>query len=146
MAFIRKRGKTKLMWLPITPSVAFTEGGLVEFSSGKLIKATNTAKCHNMVGVIHKTIASTDSDYASDRAVPVEVPVEKYVEWEASVTDGALVATSVGLYFDLSTDDLGLGVDQGASAENVAFCTKFISATKGLFILNIGPESVGDID
>lgn len=146
MAFTRKRGKTKLMWLPVTPSTAFTEGGLVSFSSGKLIKATNTEKCHNIVGVIRKTIASTDADYASDRLVPVEVPVEKNVEWSAPVQVGTLVATSVGLYFDLSTDDLGNGVDQSASAENVAFCTKFVSATEGWFILNIGAEGVGDID
>jgi hypothetical protein len=146
MAFTRKRGKTKLMWLPMTPSTVATSGALVEATSGKLTVATNTTKCHNTIGVIRKTIAATDADYASDRLVPVEVPVEKYVEWEAPVSVGTLAATSVGAYFDTGTDDLGTSVDQSASAENVVFCTKFISATLGWFILNIGPESVGDID
>lgn len=147
MAFTRKRGKTKLMWLPITTSTVIKKGSLVAFSSGKLIAATNTEKCHNIVGVFTgPTVASTDANYASDRLVPIEVPVEKNVEWEADVTDGTLAATSVGLYFDLATADDGSGVDQGASAENVAFCTKYISATKGYFILNIGAEGVGDID
>lgn len=147
MAFVRKQGKTKFMMLPVTPSTVIKNGSLVSFSSGKLIAATNTEKCHNIVGVYSgPTIASTDSDYASDRLVAVRVPVEKNVIWTADVTDGTLVATSVGNYFDLATADDGSGVDQSASAENVAFCTKFISATKGEFILNIGPEGVGDID
>lgn len=147
MAFTRKKGKTKLMWLPMTASTVAVDGSLVELTSGQLTIATNTSKAHNIVGVIRKTIVSTDADYATaGRLVPVEVPVEKYVEWEAPVAVGTLAATSVGAYFDLGTDDLGASVDQSASAENIVFCTKYLSATKGWFILNVGPESVGDID
>lgn len=138
--FIRRQGKTKLMWFPVTASTAIAAGSLVAFSSGKLVPATNTVDSFSIIGVIRHAIAATDSDYADERLVEVEVPVEKNVVWEADVKVGTLVATSVGLYFDLTTADDGSGIDQSASSLDIALCTKYISATKGLFILNIGAD------
>jgi hypothetical protein len=139
MAFIRREGKTKIMYLPVAASTcASAEGALVSFSSGVLIPATNTVAGNTIAGVLRKTIATTDADYAVARLVPVEVPVEMNVVWEAPVNVGTLATTSVGLYFDLSTDDLGLAVDQSASTYDIVQCVQFISATKGLFVLNIG--------
>lgn len=144
MAFTRKAGKTKLVWFPVTPSTVILKGAVVSLSSGKLIPATNSVANKLIVGVwAGKTIAATDSDYASDRLGPVEVPVEKFVQWEADVTDGTLAATSVGAYFDLGSADTGVGVDQGNEAIDAVYCTKFISATKGWFVLSCGPEGVG---
>ena len=143
--FIKKQGKTKFMYFPVTASTAFKAGSVVALSSGKLIPATNTTAGNVCVGVIRHAITSSDADYALERMVEVEVPVEKNVVWEADVNDGTLATTSVGLYFDLTTDDDGSGVDQSASDLDIAFCTKFISTAKGEFILNIGPESLGDI-
>jgi hypothetical protein len=141
MAFIRKQGKTKVMHLPVTPSTAIANGSLVAWSSGKLIAATHTVNSYDIVGVLRKAIAATDTDYASDRLVPVEVPVEKNVVFEAPVAVGTLVATSRGLYFDLTTADDGSGVDQSASSLDVVQCVKYISATKGWFVLNIGTDA-----
>ncbi len=138
--FVRFQGKTKMMSLPVTPSTAFAAGSLVAFSSGKLVPATNTVDSFSIVGVIRHTISSTDSDYASDRLVEVEVPVEKNVVWKADVKVGTLVATSVGLYFDLTTADDGSGVDQTASSLDICWCVGYISASQGLFILNIGAD------
>jgi hypothetical protein len=144
MAFVRKQGKTKILWLPVTPSTVILKGALVTLSSGKLICATNTMTNKEIVGVwAAPTIAASDANYALDRLGPVEVPVEKNVIWKAPVNVGTLVATSVGLYFDLDTADTGIGVDQSATALDICFCTKYISATEGEFILNIGPESAG---
>ena len=143
--FIRKQGKTKFMYFPVTVSTAFAAGSVVAFASGQLIPATNTTAGSSCIGVIRHAIASTDDDYATARLVEVEVPVEKNVVWEASVNDGTLATTSVGLYFDLTTDDDGSGVDQSASLLDVVFCTKFLSTALGHFVLNIGPESLGDI-
>ena len=140
MAFVRRTGKTKVMWYPVAASSgAMAAGSLVALSGGNIVLATNTVDSFYIVGVLEKAIATTDVDYAVARLVPVEVPVEANVEWVADVTTGTLVASSVGLYFDLSTDDLGEGVDQSASNLDIAFCTKYLSATKGVFILNIGP-------
>lgn len=139
MAFIRKAGKTKIMYLPVAASAgAVANGSLVAYSSGVIVPAVNNVACNTIAGVIRKAITTADSDYAVARLVPVEVPVEMNVEWEAPVAVGTLVATSVGLYFDLTTADDGSGVDQSASTYDVVQCTKYISATKGWFVLNIG--------
>jgi len=142
MAFIRKEGKTKIMYLPVAASAgAVTNGALMAYSSGVLIPATNTANNYDMVGVIRKAITTADSDYAVARLVPIEVPVEKNVIWEAPVAVGTLATTSVGLYFDLTTADDGTGVDQSASNYDIVQCVKFISTTKGHFILNVGTDA-----
>lgn len=134
MAFTKYRGKTKTVWLPVTVSTAFTKGDIVSFSSGYLIKATSATTALSHAGVIKKTIASTDSDYATARLVPVEVPVEKNVEWLAPVTSG-LVAADVGLLVDLT--DAGT-INRAASTIDAAQVKSVISSTSGTFILNLG--------
>jgi hypothetical protein len=134
MAFKRVAGKTKIVYLPVTVSTAIAEGSIVAYSSGYLIAATSSTAALNHVGVLRKTIAATDSDYAVARTVPVEVPVEKNVVWEAPVTSG-LVAADVGLLVDL-TD--ALTINRGASTYDAAQVVKVISTTKGHFILNLG--------
>jgi hypothetical protein len=133
--FIRKQGATKIMYLPVTTSTVLTEGALVAFSSGLLIAATSSSNSQDIVGVVRKTIAATDADYATARLVPVEVPTEMYVTWQANVTSG-LVAADIGLYCDL-TDSLT--VNRGASSLDIAVPVKVISSTLGLFLLNVGP-------
>ena len=135
--FVRHQGKTKLMSLPVTPSTAFSAGALVAFSSGLLIPATSTTPGNQIVGVIRHTIATTDSDYASSRLVEVEVPVEMNTVWQVAVTSG-LVVGDIGLYQDL-TDSLT--VNRGASTYDIVQCVGVLSATSGLFLLNIGPLS-----
>jgi len=82
---------------------------------------------------------ATDADYAVARSVPVEVPVEKNVIWEAPVTSG-LVAADVGLLVDL-TD--AATINRGASTYDAAEVVKVISSTKGHFILNLGGATGG---
>ena len=77
MAFKKAQGKTKIVYLPVTTSTTFTEGDIVSFSSGYLIKATASTAALSHVGVVRKTITAADADYAVARKVPVEVPVEK---------------------------------------------------------------------
>lgn len=138
MAFRRVQGKTKLMKLPVTTSTAFTAGALVQFSSGLLIPATATSEPYQIPGVIRKTIASTDSDYATARLVEVEVPVEKNVVWEFDVTSG-LVAADIGLHCDLTNS---LTVNRAASSLDIVNITKVLSTTKGQGILNIGAGAI----
>jgi len=141
MAFVKKQGKTKTMWLPITVSTAIAKGTLVAWSSGYLIAATASSNPSTIAGVLMKAVAATDADYAVARKVPVEVPVEKYVIYEADVTSG-LVAADRGLYCDL-TD--GATVNRAASTLDVVQCIEVISTTKGRFIINMGAEGLGVI-
>lgn len=133
MAFIRKAGKTKTAYWPVTTSTAITKGAIVSLSSGLLIAATSATTNLTHIGVIKKTIASTDSDYATARLVPVEVPVEKNVEWTADFT-ASLVAGDIGTEADL-TDSLT--VNRAASAVDCAYIKDVISTTKGVVILKL---------
>jgi len=130
--FIVKNGKVKNILLPVTPSTAIAAGALVAFSSGKLIAATASTVAADIVGILVKAIAATDSDYASDRLVEVIVPMEKEVEVEFDTT--SLVATDIGTIADL-TDSVT--VNRGASSVDVIRITKVISTTKGRGILLI---------
>ncbi len=133
MAFTRHKGKTVTRWLPVTTSTTFTKGDIVAWSSGLLIKATTTSAAKTHVGVIKKTIAATDSDYATARLVPVEVPLEKMVEWRS--TGVALVATENGLWQDLASAGT---VDRAGSTYDAVQQKGIIFATEGIFILNLG--------
>jgi hypothetical protein len=134
MAFIRHKGKTVTRWLPVTTSTTFTKGDIVSWSSALLIKATSSTAANTHVGVIKKTIAATDADYAVARLVPVEVPLEKMVEWRGPVTSG-LVAADISLWVDLT--DAGT-INRGASTYDAAQVKSVISATEGIFVLNLG--------
>ena len=130
--FIVKNGKVKNILLPVTPSTAIAAGALVAFSSGKLIAATASTAAADIVGILVKAIAATDSDYASDRLVEVQVPMEKSLEVEFDTA--SLVAGDIGTIADL-TDSVT--VNRGASSVDVIRITKVISSTKGRGILLI---------
>ena len=139
MAFIRKQGKTKLMWLPVTTSTVLSKNSIVAWSSGLLIAATSSTAPSAHVGVVRKAIAATDSDYATARLIAVEVPVEANVVWEGDVTSG-LVAADIGLFQDLTS---ATHVARTASTYDAVQCVKVISTTKGHFILNLGIGGMG---
>jgi hypothetical protein len=139
--FIRKQGKTKLLWLPVTVSTALSKGSIVAWSNGYLIAATNSSAPSTHVGVIRHAITAADADYAKARLVEVEVPVENNVLWEADVT-ATLVVADRGLYCDL-TD--ALTVNRGASTYDVVQVVRYISTTKADVILNLGVSGCGVI-
>lgn len=124
MAIIKYKGKTKTEWLPVAVSQAFTKNTIVEFGSGTVNPADDNDT--DLAGVIIKAIASTDSDYATARKVPVLVPVERHVIWEADGT-GTFAATDVGSEFGIS--DSGT-VDKSDTTNKVFKVTEFLSASK----------------
>ena len=125
MSFILHKGKVKTIMFPRPASQAFTERALVYFNgSGQVIPADATSGAH--VGVIKKTVATTDDDYATaDVLVPVEVAMERWVEYE--VLTASAVADDIGLQIDL-TDSLT--ANRGASSKDALLVTRFKSATK----------------
>ena len=144
MAIKLHRGRTKFMWLPVATSEVIAKDALVGWVSGRLNEANNTMAGSAIMGTLRHAIASTDSDYATARLVEVQVPVEKNVVWECDVTTAAaLTSTDMGEFHDLTTADTGTAFATGSSSIDVGYCVGFISATKGLYILNIGPESLG---
>ena len=97
MAFIKIKGKTKMEWLPVTTSTALSANSLVEFTSGYLAAADDNEAAADIRGVLLKAIAATDADYADARLVPILVPVEKHVVWEADTADTYVQATHGGV-------------------------------------------------
>ena len=144
MAFNVKQGKVKSMYFGSTASAAIAKGAVVALSSGRIIAALNDTAPSSIVGVLDEDITATDTAYATaGTPVKVTVPVEMNVVWEATVdATGALTNTDQGTYMDLTTDDDGLSVDTTVSTLDTVFCVGYISATKGLFILNTGPKGV----
>ncbi len=131
MAFQTKSPKVKTIWLPVTPSTAFVKNSLVRLTSGKLTAVVAATLAVDIIGVIGKTITAADTDYALDRLVPVVVPTERYAEFEGDVTAG-LVATDVGLEVDLTDAN---NVNRAATAIKAVKCIKFLTATKGVFLI-----------
>lgn len=135
MAFIRKDGRTKLISVPATVSTVFTSQGLVSYqtSTGLFVTATSSTSPINHIGIIRKSVASTDSDYATSRSILVEVPLDKNVEWLADTTSA--VATDVGSEVDL-TD--AFTINRGATAIKAAQIRQVNSATQVVVVLKLG--------
>jgi len=131
MAFIRNTGKTKEVYFPKTASTALALGDAVVLSSGQIVKATSSTA--NILGICKRAVVSTDSDYASTTLIPIEVPVEKSVEWLVPVSTGSATATSVGVTYDL-TDSAGINVN--STSQNAVIVTRFISATQVAVVIN----------
>lgn len=125
MAFRKYRGKTKTIWFPRPASQAFTAGDLCYFNgSGQVIPADSTSGAH--IGVIRETVASTDADYATaDVLVPIEVPIEKFVEWE--VDTSSAVADDIGNEIDLTNASTA---NRAASSKDALLVTGYKSASK----------------
>jgi len=140
--FIRYKGKTKTIWLPKKASQAFTAGSAVAAGTatdaGTIIPATSETGALRLMGVIRETVASTDSDYASNTKVPVEVPVEKGVEWIADVASNTLslaaVKTNIGNELDLSNHLL---VNLASSSTTCCIVKDVISTAKVVVSLKI---------
>lgn len=126
MAFTKYKGKTKTEWFPVTTSTALTKGQLVEFTSGLIAGADADETAGGVRGVMGKTIASTDADYASSRKVPVLVPIERHVVWEADGT-GTFVSTDIGVEYGISDANT---VDKAETTTVHFLVTEFVSATK----------------
>ena len=144
MSFKVNKGKVKSMYFGSTASAAIARGAVVALSSGRIIAALNDTPPSSIIGVLDEDITSSDTAYiTAGTPVKVTVPVEMNVVWEATVDSaGALTNTYQGTYMDLSTDDDGLSVDTPVSTLDTVFCVGYISATKGLVILNTGPKGV----
>ena len=126
MSFKLYKGRTKTEWFPVTTSTALVAGTLVEFTSGLIAGADADEVTADLRGVLVKTIASTDSDYATARRVGVEVPLDRHCVWEADGT-GTFAATDIGAEFGISDSAT---VDKAETTADLFLVTEFISATK----------------
>jgi len=143
MAFIRHRGKTKLMYFKKTDtSVASSlrDGSLVSFSDSANIHYARGDSTDRILGVSRLRVTATDtSSWAGAPFVPVEVPVEMGVEWLIDVdTDAGASDTDIGRYCRIDTagtnsagiDSEGVRVDMNDTITRDVLVTGIVSATK----------------
>lgn len=129
------QGKWKLAWFPKKASVVIVAGTPVEIEAGFVKQATTTAGATDtpLVGIYYgKTIASTDSDYASNTLVPIMVPADPMAQVQMTVSTGTLTTAMVGLSYDIDSNS---SVTISTSSNEPVTCAKFISATEGMFVL-----------
>jgi len=111
-------------------STAFGLGDAVYVdANGFLDRATSTTNATDIVGVINQTIASTDSDYAANTDVAVEVARKgNNADWFlAKVSTGTPAQTHVGESHEL---DASGKVDlNAASSKNAVKIERIIDAT-----------------
>lgn len=127
MAFKVYKGRTKVVYLPVTTSTALAKDTLVEITSGRIAGADADEAAADIRGVLVKTIASTDSDYASARRVGVRVPLDRHVVWEADASGFTVGGTDEGVEYGIS--DSGT-VDQTETTADSFLVTEVVSATK----------------
>ena len=87
-----------------------------------------------------KTIAATDSDYASTTSIPVMVPTDDTTFLVDVDTGTALTAAMIGSRYDL-TDANSLNV--GGTSKLVVTIVKFVSATKAVVKIN---STISNVD
>lgn len=118
-------GNFVVEWYPKAASTAFTDQDIVALdASGYVTPATANTTLN--IGAIQKTIASTDSDYASNTFVPVLIP-QADAEWLCDVGTGSAAQTNVGEWVDLKDAN---ELDVTASSVDAFFVTRIVSTTK----------------
>lgn len=127
----RKNGEHNIQYFKKKVSTAFINGALTNVdSNGFLIPATATSVNH--VGVILKTVAATDSDYATATFVPVDVcrTTDLFI---ADVSAGTVNQTAVGAYYDLNST--GDKVDLSATTVKQVYVQDILTASSQVVII-----------
>lgn len=130
-----RRGSFSIEKFQKKVSTVFTVNDMVTIdANGFLDKSSATSP--RVLGLIQKTIASTDGDYASATEVPVLLP-ESNTIFEFDVSTGTAAQTDVGELVDLDDEN---SIDVVDSTFDIVEVTKFLSTTKveGRFSIKSG--------
>lgn len=105
-------------------STAFAFNDLVYLDANGLLALATTSAILPL-GVVQKTVASTDSDYASNTRIPVLVPGPD-ATFRCDVGTGTAATTDIGEWIDVDDEKL---VDVDASTNDIFYVTKIISTS-----------------
>lgn len=131
----RVRGEVTIRPYLKAASTAFTFGDIVtKDASGYLVKAAATTPRANLLGQIQRTIASTDSDYASNSLVNVEVFEHDPGEFKMTVDTGTLTQAMVGKQFDLADHN---GIDVTSNAIGHVTIVRYVDASTAIVKFNL---------
>ena len=96
-------------------------------TSGYLTKATSSTPRAEILGLIQVTVLATDTDYASNTFVGVDVP-ESCDEFEFDVSTGTAVQAYVGQFFDIE-DNNSLNASGTGRSTGLVEITRILSTT-----------------
>src|SRR3990167_6058603 len=142
MALIRKSGKTKVMYFKGDTAREVRDGGAVVLTDSGTVVPPRNDSTDRIIGV-----AMRNDTVAQDTTtlVPVEVPVELAVEWEADVDSDAGAADSdilQAVAFDttgggsvLAGDSAGMRVDISDGTQEQFLITRRVSTTKVIGVI-----------
>lgn len=137
MSFYPHSGAWDLMYPRKVASTAFTPNNLVAYegngATGDPVEPADASDTL-ILGIGMKTVASTDSDYASNTRIPVLIPRDKASTMKCDDVDGTMVVADEGLLVDLTNAE---SANRAASTTDVLFVRQFISATVGIFSINL---------
>jgi hypothetical protein len=119
------KGNVEPAWYPKTASETFSVNDLVYLSSGTLTKFADAVD-QPPLGLIQKTVAATDSDYASTTKVPVLIGNEN-TEYLCDIGTGTGATTEVGTWVDVDDEE---SIDVNANTYEIFFVTRHISTTQ----------------
>lgn len=135
MAFRRHKGKTKLLYFEGDTALQVRDGGLVFLTDSGTISPVRNDSLDKPLGVARRNDTVTDS-----ALVPVEVPVEEYVEWLIDVdSDGGAADSDIGQLIAVDTtggnsvlagDSCGMRVDVSDVTFPTILVTGRVSATQ----------------
>ena len=136
MSFYPVSGDWDVKYFRKKASTAFTPNNLVAFetngSAGDPVEPADASDTL-IISIGVRAVASTDADYASNTRIPVLVPRNKTAELECNTVAGTMVVADEGLEVDISD---AASANRAASSTDVLLATRFISATKGRFVIN----------
>jgi len=119
------KGKFHVEWYPKTASEVFTNNDLVYLSSGYVTSFADAVD-QPPLGLIQKSVAATDSDYASTTMVPILIG-DPNAEYLCDISTGTGAQSYVGTWIDVDDDN---SVDVSATSYDTFFVTKHISTTQ----------------
>lgn len=126
------RGNWEKKYFRKRASVAYTANTLVAEHSDDDTITPAVAGSTALVGIVMKTVASTDADYAENTRIPVLVPLDSSSEMMCD-TNSDIAITDEGELHDLTDASL---VDPAASTTDVLKLKQFVSARKGIYLIN----------
>lgn len=127
ISLYKANGDVHTEWFPKTASETFTINDLVYLSSGYLTKFADAVD-QPPLGLIQKTVAATDDDYASTTKVPVQIGNEN-TEYLCTISTGTGAQSYVGTWCDVDDQN---SIDVTANTYEVFFPTQHISTTQCL--------------
>jgi hypothetical protein len=126
--FVRYNSEPNIQPYKKVASTAFAMGALVAIDANGFITPAVTASASNdIIGIIQRAVTATDTDYAQNTFVEVDVLTRKNDWVVADVGTGTPAQTDVGEAVEI---DNSLTVDVVAVATPLVRVEKIISATK----------------